>query len=539
MLRLVESNWSAERPRCVLMPKDPAADETLATSDTLPTVRDVQLRDGDAQQLFAWAESNHSLLAADQQTMKIGFDHEQAPSGLECLQVLRWLPPRRLVFIGLLDGTKVVVKLFLGTSCDRYAEREKAGIGAIRSAAIATPALIADWALKDDSLRLRALILEFVEAVAVTAELVATTELGWSDFARVLARLNEQGYAHEDFHLGNLLYQRDQLGATTQLWLVDGDGVRASRRAQSKPYAISQFAEMCAQAERALSGEQVDTAWRAYCGQRGWTIAAGRDDKILRCVGDARRRRILRYQIKTRRQCSAVSSTRANRVHLLVNRDWWRDNAGSVKTAHSQAFSDWLRELPMNFSGYEVLKAGNTATLSQTLWEGHPLVIKRYNNKSVWHRLRRFVRPDRGLNSWVYGHTLGLVGISSPTPVALSRTRFAGPTYLVMSAIDGETLTAQHCEQSNGMFEQCAAMLDALAAEGIVHGDMKASNLLVQSVHMGQKLAPLFVLDLDAMRMPRWRIARRSGEIRDKRRFLRNFAGAPSAQQRFRSILEL
>jgi len=524
------------------MRKGLATTNSLDAGDDFPAVSEVQLHGVDAQELFAWAEANHRLSEVEQAALKIDFVGEQTSGWLECLRVLRWLPGRRLVFAGRLNGDKVVVKLFLDASCDRYAGREKAGIRAIRAAGIATPALVADWALRVESQRFRALVFTFVDAVAVTNELIATGEVGWSDFARLLAQLNASGFGHEDFHFGNLLYQEDQedqVGTATHLWLVDGDGVRELRRAKTKPYAIGQFANMCAQAERALSGEQVDAAWRTYCGQRGWTVAAGLDDRILRSVGDARRRRILRYQAKTQRQCSSVSSTRMGYKHLLVNRDWWRDNMGLAATERSPAFSDWLRELPANFHRYEVLKAGNTATLTSTLWEGQSLVIKRYNNKSAWHRLRRFVRPDRGLNSWVFGHTLGFVGIPSPTPIALVRSRFAGPTYLVMSAIDGESLTAQRCEREDDLFEQCAAILDALAAEGLVHGDLKASNLIVQSAHAGKSLARLFVLDLDAMRMPRWRVARRSGEIRDKRRFLRNFAGAPSAQRRFRSILGL
>ena len=37
---------------------------------------------------------------------------------LVCVDVLRWLPQKRLVFSALLDDIKVVVKLFFGAGCE-------------------------------------------------------------------------------------------------------------------------------------------------------------------------------------------------------------------------------------------------------------------------------------------------------------------------------------------------------------------------------------------------------------------------------------
>lgn len=273
--------------------------------------------------------------------------------------------------------------------------------------------------------------------------------------------------------------------------------------------------------------------------QRGWVIEAGADDSVIEAVAVARRRRILHYQAKTQRQCSAFFSFREGSRRTLVNRHWLGLRTTAATHSGSAALLEWLNELPAQFSELPVIKAGNTATLATAVWEDQELVIKRYNNKSAWHRLRRLLRRDRGLNSWIYGHTLDFVGIPTATPIALQRSRLAGPTYLVMTAAKGAELTAKHCENEAVLFDSCAQMLSALGAEGIVHGDMKASNLLVMPAALPRTPGRICVIDLDAMRMPRWRRARRSGEIRDKRRFLRNFASAPGAQQRFRSILGL
>lgn len=473
---------------------------------------------------------------------------------LVCVDVLRWLPQKRLVFSALLDDIKVVVKLFFGAGCERYALRERAGSEAIAQAGVATPNCLADWQLSfQDSrstARSCALVFEYIDAQSLTTDSLERGVVEWTELARVLARLNAKGFTHQDFHLGNLLYQGSN---PSRLWLVDGDGVRKSRHATTQRHAVAQFSRLCAQAQANLPAKTSATAWRAYCEQRGWS-ANQISSTIERSLRAARRRRVVHFQAKTRRNCSAVLRCRMGAAALLVNRDWLRETSDNME---SSDFLDWLHGLPEEFEDYPVIKAGNTATLVTAAWKGRRLVIKRYNNKSLWHRARRLIRSDRGLNSWVFGHTLTFVGIPTATPVALRQAPLAGPTYLVMAALEGVELTPQACDDNEALFAQCAELLEALRMEGLVHGDLKASNFLLtdlfdtnggntptdpgalQRLEAVRAAKNIALLDLDSMRMPRMPRSRYAGEIKDKRRFLRNFAAAPSAQRRFRSILGL
>lgn len=529
--------------------------------------------------LFAWAEESTRVVDPVPMTLRIDLavapsDARDAPGvskpeRLICLEVLRLLPEKRLVFRAELDGVEVVVKLFIGAGSERYAQRELAGSQAIREAGIATPNCLADWELafasSDDPVIQRALVLEHIVAEPVTAELIDQGKVSWETFAEVLAKLHSKGYVHRDFHLGNLLYQADQTEASGRLWLIDGDGVRRSRFAATRRSSIGQFSQLCAQSQMPLPEVTIGAAWWAYCRQRGWPEQT-RDphqvpEHIVRGVAQARRRRIVHFQAKTRRQCSAVLSCRMGSMRLLINRDWWRETTVRPNATQPAAFLDWLRELPQQFSDWPVIKAGNTATLATTNWNGRCLVVKRYNNKSPWHRARRLIRHDRGLNSWVFGHTLRFCGLQTAVPIALCRSPFAGPTYLVMSAVQGEELSAQACERDGALYGHCADLLRALSVEGLVHGDLKASNIMIASAPVGEQaietrpaysgslspsistqrlqFSPAYLLDLDAMCMPRWSHRRQTGGMKDRRRFLRNFAGAPSTQQRFRSILGL
>jgi hypothetical protein len=118
--------------------------------------------------------------------------------------------------------------------------------------------------------------------------------------------------------------------------------------------------------------------------------------------------------------------------------------------------------------------------------------------------------------------------------VALLRTRLGGPTYLVMEASTGVELNIAHLEANAPLCQRLVALLDGLGAEGLVHNDTKASNFLWDSIDDS-----LTVIDLDAMQMPKSRRDQLSGQRRDRRRLLRNFAATPELQRRFRGALGL
>ena len=72
------------------------------------------------------------------------------------------------------------------------------------------------------------------------------------------------------------------------------------------------------------------------------------------------------------------------------------------------------------------------------------------------------------------------------------------------------------------------------SSKKLKHNDTKASNFLWDSIDDS-----LTVIDLDAMQMPKSRRDQLSGQRRDRRRLLRNFAATPELQRRFRGALGL
>src|SRR5690606_39434297 len=103
--------------------------------------------------------------------------------------------------------------------------------------------------------------------------------------------------------------------------------------------------------------------------------------------------------------------------------------------------------------------------------------------------------------------------------------------WLVTEAVTGEPLQATHIDAAPTLPEALQALVGLLAAAGITHGDMKASNFLTDGHH-------LWLIDLDAMCWRRCARTARAGLRRDIARFLRNWKHRPDLLHGFGRQLE-
>ena len=487
-------------------------------------------------------------LEAGTDPLMLNLSGAQGNQVLRLTERLRVLPGRRLVCVGRLgpDDQQVVVKWFFGADALRYAERERQGFTAMQRAAVPAPELLASWRVPAMADTDGACVLVFTylaDAQELSDELLEHQPELWVALWKLLAQLNLAGVVHNDLHFSNLLCLSDQ-GAAPRLWLIDGDAVTQLRNGPvAESTGLHAFAQLAAQARQTMSSAELQTHWAHYCRACNWPVERLGRSALQSSYAKARRARVVHFQAKTRRTCSAFALRRTLLGQALVDRGWLGDTPQTPQPDSVRELLSWLDGLPDLFVGeagpdaprdVELLKAGNTATVIRASWLGRELVIKRYNNKSVWHRLRRLLRANRGLNSWVYAHTLRFVGIPTAHAVALLRTRLGGPTYLVMEAHAGVELDATLLDGNEDLCQRLVAVLERLGAEGLVHNDTKASNFLWDATSL-----QLAVIDLDAMRMPARVSARLSGQKRDRRRLLRNFAATPELQRRFRGTLGL
>ena len=441
---------------------------------------------------------------------------------LTCTAVLRHLPGKRLVcWATRPDGQSVIVKIFLAPRhARRHHKREHEGIAALSAAQVPTPPLMASTTLDDGQ-----------TPVVVTAAIPEARSLAdcWPDLddgqrrncvlscTRLIAQMHAAGYGQRDIHPGNFLI------AGRKTFLIDGDAVR--------PLTVWPLGnEQRSLANLACFLVQFDPdadRWaklvlQAYAGQRGWPRQSNRLRSLEGWMRHCRRRRIRRRAAKVTRSCSDI----------VVRRDWRRYVAWD-RAWYSAEFKPLLDD-PDRFvrSGHRI-KDGNTATVARIHFQDQALIIKRYNIKDLWHRLRRCLRPSRGRIAWRNAHLLRLIGVDTPLPRALIEERwgpFRARAFLICAHQPGPHL-ADYWRDDWGAHDPrrdalapLATLIQLLYAARISHGDMKATNLIVDD-------GRVFLMDLDGLR-PHWRSSVFARHFRkDCDRLLRNWPHHPNIRQ--------
>ncbi len=431
---------------------------------------------------------------------------------LEVTAVLRWLPGRRLAAAAEWNGRRVFLKcLFGGHRAWRQAQRELRGGRFIVAAGLRTPACVID------RVEVGGRVLGF-EWLADARPVDLKHPLEQQAMIEALRVLDRSGYRHADPHAGNFLRvdvapksersddadpvvifnpgpSSDRVAAG-DLVLIDAGSVR--RRFWPRSFARDRA--------RVLAQRPIAAALRS--------ASAAEPPAIDAAEARARRQRVRRLLRKTLRTATGFQHLEQPGVRIHVVRE--------------PTTEGWIPAVPASLSedpeqamaGGVVIKAGRTATVVRI--PGPPdLIIKRYNNKSAWHALRRTLAPQsRARSAWLNGHRLAALGIAAARPLALIETRrrgLRGPAYLIMADAGQDDLAAcvTRDQVSPALAERVAQLLASLAAADLAHRDLKASNVLID-----EDGAPCLI-DLDAMR------ERRGGDPRDVARLLANWASQP------------
>lgn len=434
---------------------------------------------------------------------------------IQCEQLLRSLPGKRLVYKGLWRQRPVLVKLFLDRKrARRHWGREKDGAEALRRARVCSPAVLFAGQLDDG---VHVLVFEFLPEAQTSLEVWngLATLAERADFLRqlagLLAVLHEAGLVQEDLHLENFLVSGQKLYA------IDGDGICVQGSTPLDLNASSKnLALLFAQLPPACD-PLVEEATLHYAQRRNLpgTPILG---TIERALPQVRRWRRRKYVAKCYRSCSEFVRTRRGGQVAICRRD-----------AQGGALEAFLNDPDAFMSRGELLKDGNSATVVRIRRDGIDWVVKRYNIKNPWHALSRCVRPTRAWVSWGNAHRLKISGIATPRAVALLEKRF-GPLrstgYYVSDFLDGdsaedilrdERVSASLKERATAEFVGLFGLLSQL---GIAHGDCKANNFLIRDQR-------LWVLDLDAMRESVFSGRAKRLYREDRQRFLKNWQSQP------------
>jgi tRNA A-37 threonylcarbamoyl transferase component Bud32 len=407
------------------------------------------------------------------------------------VRLLRVLPGKRITGEGVLNGDKILVKLFIAGRGVRHARRESRGIAALEQAGLPTPRLKLCRSLTGGGY---ALISEFLEPSSP----LPADEPGPA--LRLLGRLHRAGLTHTDLHSGNFLQHNGTL------YLIDGDAVRKCSRTRAAKQAVRDIATLIA-----LTPDPA-------CEELLTFYSDGNPDfhpppqQIRKEVTRIRSKGIDRLLKKSVRDSSA----------FCVSRRFFRFT--SVVRTQAEALAGLISDPDRAVDNGLRLKTGGSSTVACIERPGQTLVIKRYNLKNPGHAFSRLWRPSRAWRSWMTALRLQQIGTATPDPLALIEERF-GPlrrrAWLITEFCPGKLLSDHLDENREPPPAEAAALtgfFKTLYRRRISHGDLKATNLFW---HDGR----IFMIDLDAAKQHRFAFTHRRAWRKDRARLLRNWPG--------------
>jgi len=322
----------------------------------------------------------------------------------------------------------------------------------------------------------------------------------------LLVKLHLHGVYQDDIHMDNILM------TNKELYLIDLGSVVCEKKGilLSKKASLKNLAKLVSQF---IPTEQVKLIQRleVYYQERGWGFDEREYEEFLELLSKVWNKSKRDYLSKCFRTCTMTTYK-----HSFI-----REYA--FRTSFLSAISfDVVKDIELLMSRGQVIKAGNSATVVRLEADGKQLIIKRYNIKNGWHFLRRCLRQSRAAVSWRNANLLEFIGMPTPKPLGFIEQRtgwFRHTAYFISEYTQAEQLLdVYHRRQpSKDELEQISSIFILLQKCRISHGDMKASNLLIDCD------SKVSVIDLDAMQEHGSDRLFQRKHNKDKNRFLRNW----------------
>ncbi|UYP29996.1 serine/threonine protein kinase [Pseudomonas sp. Z8(2022)] len=430
-------------------------------------------------------------------------------------RLLRVLPGQRYVGVARWQGRRVLAKLLVGGKSQRHFQRELEGAELMARQGLVTPELLAHgvsegqggWLLFDYLDGAQSLWSAWDQA-AREPVLTDAQQAVLAEALGAIGQMHAQGLWQDDLHLDNLLQYAGRL------YLIDGGGVRCETPGQplSRARVLENlgvfFAQLPAELDPYL--EELLIHYLLANGEHALPL------ELLQAeIARVRRWRLSDYLKKTARDCSLFAA-HVGAFGLRV-----------LRRECEPELQPLLVDLDARIEAGHIYKTGGAATVARVESNGRPLVVKRYNVKSLWHWLKRFWRPSRAWHSWREGNRLQLLGIPTPRPLAVIEQRWCwlrGRAYLITDYCGGQDIIARFeaYKQVTPPETELLALdrlFAALLRERISHGDFKGHNLFWDDTQGAWSL-----IDLDALRQHRSARSFARAYARDRARFLRNWS---------------
>lgn len=446
-------------------------------------------------------------------------------------QVVRIIPKKRLVVFGSFQGKPAVAKLFFDSRrAKRQMENDAAGIKSLQKNKIPTPELFYEGYTEDK--RVYVLIFERIMESRNLEEIWYerhNIEEVMPILKAVIIEIATQhvlGILQHDLHLKNFLITEKTV------YTLDGAQIEVFPKLLSKSVSINNLVLFLSQLGIDAESYQ-EELFKYYAKARGWSLK--KEDYIdlfiqIKKWNDVRWKNYKKkiFRNSTHFVCYGKWST-----YGMYNRNY---EGPQLLAFLSQPESVFVPPVA------KILKAGNSATVVRIRMDGRDYVVKRYNMKNIWHRVRRCLRETRATASWRLANKLILFGITTARPVAFIENRLLGTlrdvSYYVTEYVSGEhagdyfSHNVYKADKTLNMIKRISALLKSVAKVEVTHGDLKITNILVNS-----REQPVLI-DLDGAAEHSSLSALRKAWQKELSRFLQNFNSNPVLQKKFETELE-
>lgn len=438
-------------------------------------------------------------------------------------EIVRIVPGRRMLVFGTWRGMPVAAKLFFDKkNAKRQAEADANGIKLMQEYKIPTPIL--HYRGSGYEQPVEALVFE---RIAKGKDLYNLWQHRESDQAITpilhavmieLATQHVMGLVQEDMHLGNYLI------AGKLIYTLDGGDIKSTKSLLPKKESMQNLALLLSQLGAGIQSLQ-ENLFLHYARARGWLLKSMDTFDLKLLIKQCDLQRWQDYQRKIFR-----SSTQFQPYKKLG----WRGMV--TRRADGSEMQAFLQNPESAFQREDIvtLKKGRSSTVIKTVLDGRTVVIKRYNLKNLWHRLRRMWRTTRAEHNWRLSQKLALFQVNTPTPLAYVEAYwfgFHGKSYFVMEHVEGKDvkqfLTPFEDEpyRAASAIQRICKLLLSLQQLELTHGDLKATNIIINADEQP------FLIDLDGAKEHFTLAGLRTAWREERQRFLENFEDLPVLRQ--------
>lgn len=452
---------------------------------------------------------------------------------LQCEEIIRIIPRKRLVVFGTWGNKPVVAKLFYGRGRVKHHQRDALGIELLMKANVPTPQLLYQGSAQQQPIR----ILLF-ERILLSMNLyeIWQTKMSIAELLPLmravileLATQHVLGILQRDLHLKNFLVTQKKI------YTLDGDKISTSDEPLNKKTSLENLSVFFAQLGVGTDDLR-QQLYQYYAEARGWIVTTADLNMLHKGVARINQYRWQCYQEKIFRNCTAFVTLRTTCKFAVYDRAY-----------QSSEFLNLLQNPDQAFTAQNpLLKAGRSSSVVKIKINNHILVIKRYNIKNAWHGLRRCLRPTRAINGWQLAQRLQLLGVSTAKPVACIEQRFLGlrgKSYFIMEYVEGPHLGKYFSipqiedEQHEVIAERVVNLFKNLSELHITHGDLKMTNILIAASPPAAKEEQPVLIDLDGMQEHRSLFYFKRAFKNEMQRFMENWKNYPAVYSLFEKLL--